>query len=131
MAQGLKDLIADAASRVKRASVQDVKEQQDRGEVDFLLDVRDRHEFDAAHVHGATNISRGLLEIRAAADSPSANEMLTSNTDARIVTYCTKAPGLRSLMAADTLTKLGYTNVVAMEGGLDAWAESGFEVDEA
>jgi rhodanese-related sulfurtransferase len=131
VAVGLKELLADAAGRVQGVSAQEVKERQDRGEVDLVLDVRERHEFDEAHVPGAVNISRGLLELRAADGSPSADPALAGNKDARIVTYCTKAPGLRSLLAADTLAALGYTNVVAMRGGLTEWAEGGFEVDEA
>lgn len=131
MAKGLKDLIADASGRVRTVSVQDVREGMEGGEVALVLDVRDRHEFDRGHVRGARHISRGVLELRAAEDSPSADPELAGNKDALIVTYCAKSPGLRSLMAADTLTALGYTRVVMMSGGLAEWTENGFEVDEA
>lgn len=130
MAKGLKDLIADASGRVNTASVQEVRDGMDSGEVALVLDVRDRHEFDRGHVPGSKHISRGVLELRAADDSPSADPALAENKDALIVTYCTQSPGLRSLMAADTLAGLGYTRVVMMRGGLNEWTESGFEVEE-
>jgi rhodanese-related sulfurtransferase len=129
MSKGLKDLMADAAGRVQSVTAQEMKERQDRGEVDLVIDVRDAREFEEGHLPGAVNISRGLLEIRAAADSPGADPAIAANQDARIVTYCTKAPGARALLAAGTLAELGYTNVVVLRGGLNEWAEQGFAVD--
>jgi len=43
--------------------------------------------------------------------------------------YCTKGPGARSLLAAQTLTNMGYENVEVLGGGLNAWAEAGLPVE--
>jgi rhodanese-related sulfurtransferase len=43
--------------------------------------------------------------------------------------YCTKGPGARSLLAAQTLSSMGYEHVEALGGGLNAWAEAGLPVD--
>jgi rhodanese-related sulfurtransferase len=44
--------------------------------------------------------------------------------------YCTKGPGARSLLAAQTLKGMGYENVEVLEGGLTAWAEAGLPVEK-
>jgi rhodanese-related sulfurtransferase len=45
------------------------------------------------------------------------------------VTYCLKAPGARSLFAADTLRKMGFTNVAAMSAGVNGWTEAGLPIE--
>jgi rhodanese-related sulfurtransferase len=55
---------------------------------------------------------------------------LTSHPDQQIVVYCTKAPSARSLLAAQTLGRLGYTNVNGLQGGLNAWAEAGLPTEQ-
>jgi len=42
-----------------------------------------------------------------------------------VVVYCLKAPGARSLLAAQTLGKMGYSNVAAMRGGFEEWRAEG------
>jgi len=121
--------MAEAASRVQAVSVEELKARQDRGEPVLVVDVRERHEFEKGHVPGAVNIPRGWLEIRAASDSPLANPVIAENRDACVVTYCTQAPGARSLFGAATLMDLGFTNVLALRGGLNEWSDSGYEVD--
>ncbi len=76
-------------------------------------------------VPGAVNIPRGLLELKAAADSPAADETPTARPEARIILHCAKAPSARSVLAAETLGRLGYLNVAVLEGGLNAWVEAG------
>jgi sulfur-carrier protein adenylyltransferase/sulfurtransferase len=127
---GLKDLMAEAGGRVQAVSAEELKTRQDGGEAILVVDVRERHEFEQGHLPGAVNIPRGWLEIRAASDSPTANPVIAENPDACVVTYCTQAPGARSLFSAATLMDLGFTNVLAMRGGLNEWSDSGYSVDE-
>jgi rhodanese-related sulfurtransferase len=75
------------------------------------------------------NVPRGLLELKADADSPVADPAITEKRDARVVTYCLKAPGARSLFAADTLRKMGFTNVAAMSAGVNGWTEAGLPIE--
>jgi rhodanese-related sulfurtransferase len=77
----------------------------------------------------ALNIPRGLLEIRADPASPAHDAALTADRSARILVYCTKGPGARSLLAAQTLASMGYERVEVLGGGLVAWAEAGLPVE--
>ena len=42
--------------------------------------------------------------------------------------YC--GGGFRSALAADAIQKMGYTNVVSMDGGWRAWTEKGLPVEK-
>ena len=53
------------------------------------------------------------------------NGVLSADKDARVVVYCLKAPGARSLLAAQTLGQMGYSNVRCMRGGLEEWRAEG------
>jgi rhodanese-related sulfurtransferase len=128
MAVGLKDLVQEARRTVSEIPPDTAKHVV--GEGALVLDVRERGEFRKGRVAGAKNVPRGLLELKAAADSPVADPDLTSRRDAQIVVYCTKSPSARSLLAAQTLGALGYTRVNVLEGGLDAWAEAGLSTEE-
>ncbi|MGC4071958.1 MAG: rhodanese-like domain-containing protein [Nibricoccus sp.] len=77
-----------------------------------LIDVREREEFEKAHLPGAINISRSVL-----ADHITS---LVPNTATPVVCYC--AGGNRGALATDALQQLGYKNVVSIQGGLNACA---------
>lgn len=85
----------------------------------LVLDVRERDAFEAGHVPGARHMPRGQLELRV-------NEELPDPT-ARIVTICEF--GKISTLAAATLRELGFTRTSALDGGMKAWREQGFEVE--
>ena len=112
------DLLADAKNRITEVSVQDVMEMQARGESVTMLDCSDLKEVNLGRIPGATHISRGNLETKVEAVIP---------RDAHVVIYC--ASGRRSILAADTLQQMGYTNVASMAGGFRGWAEAGGDVD--
>jgi molybdopterin/thiamine biosynthesis adenylyltransferase/rhodanese-related sulfurtransferase len=76
-----------------------------------VLDVREPDEYEQGAVPGAVHIPRGHLESQV--------ESRLADRDAPVVVYC--AGGTRSAFAADTLTQLGYTNVVSMNGGFNKW----------
>src|ERR671934_2692115 len=111
MGVGLKEMVAEARGRVREVSPEDVKGALDGGEHVLVLDVREPHEFAQGHLPGAINVPRGMLELTADADSPSADPAVAGKRDVRVVTYCLKAPGARSLFAADTLATMGFANV--------------------
>ena len=121
MALGLKDMVAQAVETVEGVSARSVRDALDRGEVDLVIDVREPNEWSAGHIPGAVNVPRGMLELRADPDSPVADAALAGNKDARVIVYCLKAPGARSLLAAQTLGTMGYSNVAAMRGGFEEW----------
>ena len=54
-------------------------------------------------------------------------EQAIPDTTAEIVLYC--GGGYRSALAADSLQKMGYTNVISMDGGVRAWREAGYSIE--
>jgi sulfur-carrier protein adenylyltransferase/sulfurtransferase len=76
----------------------------------FLLDVREPHEYEIAHIEGATLIPLGELPGRVNA----------LNTADEIVAYCHS--GGRSAYATQFLRGMGFRKVRNLEGGIDAWA---------
>jgi sulfur-carrier protein adenylyltransferase/sulfurtransferase len=92
-------------------------EEIDGGDV-VLIDTREPHEYQEAHLEGGKLIPPGLLgdEIESAAPDKSA----------RTILYCRS--GNRSALAAAQLQAMGYDNVASMEGGILAWQEQGLPV---
>ena len=68
------------------------------------------------HLPGAIHACRGSIERDI--------ENVVSDKDATIVLYC--GGGYRSALAAESLQKMGYRNVISMDGGWRHWTESGF-----
>ena len=44
-----------------------------------------------------------------------------------LILYC--GGGFRSVLAADNLKKMGYTNVISMDGGWREWNEAGYPTE--
>jgi rhodanese-related sulfurtransferase len=129
MAFGLKEMIQEARASVEEVSVEDAHEGLRNGEVHLLIDVREPFEWDKGHISDAVNLPRGLLELRADPESPVTNPDLSENKDARVIVYCTKAPSARSMLAAQTLVRMGYSNVAALRGGLEEWKAAGLPAE--
>lgn len=110
--------VAEAKQRIREVTAEDVQAMRDRGDAVVLVDVREPAEWAAGHVAGATAIPRGLLEFEVESKVP---------RDAQVVVYC--AAGGRSALAADTLQQMGYENVASLQGGIQAWADAGGEID--
>ncbi len=108
-------IVNDAKARVKECVVADVKQRLDAGETFHLVDVREESEYAAGHLPGAQHIGKGVIERDVEKKIP--------DTAAPIVLYC--GGGFRSVLAADALQKMGYTNVISMDGGWSGWKEAG------
>ncbi len=104
-------LVQDAKSRIKETTVDEVKQRLDRGERLNLIDVREESEFARDHIPGAIWMGRGILERDIEQKFPDPN--------AELILYC--GGGFRSALAADNLQKMGYTNVISMDGGIRDW----------
>ena len=113
-APGFLKLVADAKKRVKEVSVADVKTRLKAKEDFVLVDVREEHEWDAAHVRWAIHLSKGIIERDIEHTVPDKKE--------EIVLYC--GGGFRSALVADNLKKMGYKKVFSMAGGWKAWKKS-------
>jgi rhodanese-related sulfurtransferase len=118
-APGFLKIVADAKARIKECTVDDVVARQKAGDAFTLVDVREESEFAAGHAAGAVHIGKGVIERDIEAKVPDPTTPL--------VLYC--GGGFRSALAADSLQKMGYTNVISMDGGWTGWVNSGGEVE--
>ena len=119
-APGFLKLVTEAKARVKECSVADVKARLDAGETFVLVDVREDGEYAAGHAAGAVHIGKGVIERDIEAKIP--------NKDEEIILYC--GGGFRSVLAAEALLKMGYTNVASMAGGIREWRTAGLPEDK-
>ena len=117
---GFLKLVNEAKQRIAECSVAEVKAKLDRGESFHFIDVREDHEYAKDRAKGARHLGRGIIERDI--------ESLISDRRAEIVLYC--GGGFRSALAADNLRQMGYTNVISMDGGIRAWREAGYPLEE-
>lgn len=115
-APGFLKIVDDAKSRVKETTVDDVKHRLDRGDKFTLVDVREESEFTKDHLPGAIHLGKGIIERDIEARVP--------DPKTELVLYC--GGGFRSALAADNLQKMGYTNVMSMDGGIREWREKNY-----
>jgi rhodanese-related sulfurtransferase len=109
-------IVDDAKSRVRQTTADEVKNKRDRGEKFMLVDVREESEFASDHLPGAIHLGKGVIERDIETHVPDLN--------APMVLYC--GGGFRSALAADNLQKMGYTNVISMDGGIREWREKNY-----
>ena len=108
-------IVADAKSRIRETNVQEVKKKLDAEDPITIIDVREDNEWTKGHLPGAIHLGRGIIERDI--------ENVVPGKATVIVLYC--GGGFRSALAADNLQKMGYTNVVSMDGGWRGWTEAG------
>jgi rhodanese-related sulfurtransferase len=120
-------IVAEARQTIPEITVAQAKEELDQGHLGLLLDVREPAEFEKSHIPGAVLAPRGMLEWYADPTTPYAKPALTTKRDAHIIVAC--ASGGRSMLASETLKKMGYTNVVNMAGGFNEWSKQGFPIE--
>jgi rhodanese-related sulfurtransferase len=109
-------IVNEARARVKETTVDDVKAMLDKEEKFVLVDVREESEFAKDHLPGAIHLGKGVIERDI--------EQRVPDTGTKLVLYC--GGGYRSALAADNLQKMGYTNVISMDGGIRVWREKKF-----
>lgn len=113
---GFLKLVQEARQRIRELTADEVKARLDRGEQFILIDVREESEWAKDHLPGAIHLSKGIIERDI--------EQRIPDTSAEIVLYC--GGGFRSALAADNLQKMGYSNVISMDGGIRVWREKGY-----
>ncbi len=111
-------LVEEARARVPETDVPTVHDRLARSDAFHLVDVREESEWAKGHLPGAVHLGKGVIErdVEAALPDP----------DAEIVLYC--GGGYRSVLAADNLRRMGYTNVTSMDGGFRSWTDAGHPV---
>jgi rhodanese-related sulfurtransferase len=109
-------LVNDAKKRIKQADYREIKKRLEAGEKMILVDTREDNEWARGHIPGAIHLGKGIIERDI--------EKTIPDKHAPLVLYC--GGGFRSALAADNLQKMGYKNVISMDGGWRGWFESGF-----
>lgn len=113
-------MVEATKQKIKTVTVQEIKARLDTFAVFNLIDVRDAQEHNHGYIPGSVNISRGTLEFSIGDKEfwESTGFYFPEKTE-EFVLYCKK--GSRSILAAESLQKLGYSNVSIIEGGFKQW----------
>jgi sulfur-carrier protein adenylyltransferase/sulfurtransferase len=109
-----RQLVDEAKKEIREINVGELKKMQQGGEDFSLIDVRDKQDADKGMIPQAVNVSRGMLEYSI--------DQVTADKDRKIVLYC--GGGSRSALAAASLKKMGFKNVISLAGGYKGWKES-------
>ena len=107
-------IAADAKARVLECTVHDLKLRMDQGEAIVLIDVREESEFAAGHIPGAIHVSKGVIERDI--------EKVVPDVNKEILLYC--GGGFRSALSGENLQRMGYKNVVSVDGGWSGWTDA-------
>jgi rhodanese-related sulfurtransferase len=118
---GFLAIVSDAKKRINEITIDDYKHMRETAVPHILVDVREESEFNAAHAQGAVHLSKGVIErdIETSVPDPST----------RLVLYC--GGGYRSALATDNLQKMGYRNVLSLDGGWRAIEASGLPLERS
>jgi len=115
---GFLAVVDDAKSRIREIGVKDTMSEMAADA--RLIDVREDHEWTACHAKGAEHLGKGIIERDI--------ETVVPDKDSELILYC--GGGFRAALAADSLQKMGYTNVRSMTGGWRAWLEAGAPIEQ-
>ncbi|HVB14276.1 MAG TPA: molybdopterin-synthase adenylyltransferase MoeB [Candidatus Dormibacteraeota bacterium] len=110
-----RELVDQARHEVPEVAPQELQARLAHDGAPQLLDVREPEEVAQGVLPEAVHIPRGFLELRVESAIP---DRLTP-----ITVYC--ASGVRSLLAAQTLRAMGYSDVISLRGGFNAWKDQG------
>ncbi len=114
------NLVNDAKSRVRQMDIAGYKKMRESGEDHLLVDTREESEWAGGRVAGAVHMSKGIIERDIEKKVPDKAKTL--------VLYC--GGGFRSALAADNLQKMGYTDVLSMDGGIREWREKKYPLEK-
>src|SRR5688572_2252732 len=109
--------IEQIKARVNLIPTDAAREEIEAGD-SLLLDIREQHEWDEAHLAEAEHVPQGELLERM--------DELAPDTSQRVLLYC--RTDSRSSRAADALQSLGYESVAVMENGIVGWLDAEFPV---
>jgi len=116
---GFLKIVEDAKTRVKQTDIAGYRKMLAEDQKPLLVDVREDNEWAAAHAAGAMHMGKGVIERDI--------ERLVPDKNTRMVFYC--GGGYRSALATDSVQKMGYMNVISLDGGWRAYLESGLPVE--
>lgn len=113
-------IVDDAKSRIKQIDLDGYLTLREAGTPHLLIDTREESEWNAGHAPAALHLSKGIIERDIEARVP--------DKSTRLVLYC--GGGFRSALSADNLQKMGYSDVISLDGGWRAWTSRGLAVEK-
>lgn len=116
---GFLAIVHDAKKRIREVDIEEYKRMVASGNAGQLVDVREDHEWETAHAAGAVHLSKGIIERDIEKTFPDKNT--------KLVLYC--GGGYRSALATDNVQKMGYANVISLDGGWRAIEASGLPLE--
>lgn len=123
--QSATDLVKEAKQQIENLSPEQVQDELSKGNA-TLIDIRESEELKQnGKIAGSVHAPRGMLEFYADSSLPYHKPEFDKNK--RLILHC--ASGGRSALATATLKKMGYENIAHMDGGINAWKESGKPVE--
>lgn len=121
------DLVAEARARIREVAPAALGSEAAKA---VLIDVREPAEYETGHLAAAINIPRGVLEFQVDAHPAVANvtEPTLAHRQRPVVVYC--RTGGRAALAADSLQRIGFSDVRSLAGGIEAWIAAGLPVTQ-
>ncbi|KMT66853.1 rhodanese-like domain-containing protein [Catenovulum maritimum] len=116
---GFLNLVNQVRAQIKEIDIETMLEMKEQDQAFVLIDVREQNEWAAGHIPDATYLGKGIIERDIESQFP--------DKATKLVLYC--GGGYRSALAADNLQKMGYTNVISMDGGYRRWLSLGHRVE--
>src|SRR5438270_2486580 len=104
-------LVNDAKKEINEINSAQLRSMQQSGEKFTLIDVREPDEVAQGAISGSVALPRGQLEHKI--------DTITTDKEQPIVCYC--GGGGRSALAAQSLKKMGFKNVMSLAGGYKGW----------
>lgn len=114
-------LVSDCLGDVKEIMPWDLEERLQENPDMLIVDVREPYEFDAMHIEGSLCVPRGILESACEWDYEETEPELVRAREREVVVVCRS--GYRSVLAANSMLLLGYSNVVSLKTGLRGWKD--------
>lgn len=108
----VQELVTAAKQQVTEVNVEKAKQLIAQGDI-AVIDTREESEYAAGHLDNALPLPRGVLEFKVG------NIPELADKAKPVLIYC--RTGGRAALAALSLKTLGYTNVLSIAGGYEAW----------
>ena len=120
MKKSFLEIVEEALVNVDEVDCIQLKHAKDNEEDFILIDSREREEWDASRIPNSVHMSKGLIEKMVEANIP--------DRDTQLVIYCQS--GLRSVLACESIKRMGYNQVSSLKGGISEWQSSGFPIED-
>jgi rhodanese-related sulfurtransferase len=105
---------------IKECNVKDLKEKLDNKETIVLIDCREEDEWAQGHIKEAILMPLSHFEFQSL-------PKLVDKKDSEIIIQCRS--GARSLNLCQYLLNHGFTNLTNVRGGIIAWSNAGFPIE--